>query len=68
MRGYAMVMMGDFADARNEDERALELGRAINSSGVIALANLVLSAVNMYQDQSVESQQRANEHTKRRSR
>jgi len=64
MRGYAMVMMGEFADARSEEDRALELGRAINSSGVIALANLVLSAVNMYQDQSVKSEQCANEHTK----
>ena len=64
MRGYAMVMMGDFAEGRQDAERSLELGRAINSSGVIALANLVLSAVNMYQDQGPESQQCAEGHTR----
>ena len=63
-RGLATVMMGDFVDARHDEERALELGRAINSSGVIAVANQVLSAVTIYQDQGAEAQQHSDEYTR----
>jgi class 3 adenylate cyclase/tetratricopeptide (TPR) repeat protein len=64
-RGLAKVMMGDFAAARHDEDRALELGRAINSSGVIAVANQVLSAVSIYQDQGAEAQLRSDEHTRK---
>jgi tetratricopeptide (TPR) repeat protein len=57
-------MMGDFADARREAERGLDLGRMIKAAGVIATTNLVLSAVNMYQDMGPESQQCAGRHTR----
>ena len=64
MRGFAKAMMGDIEDARRDAEQALELGRTINSSGIIAHTNLVLSAVRAYSDQSVEAGRQTDAHTR----
>jgi tetratricopeptide (TPR) repeat protein len=64
MRGFAKAMMGDVDDARRDAEQALELGRTINSSGIIAHTNLVLSAVHSYSDHDAEAQRHTDAHTR----
>lgn len=62
--GYAMLHMGDLADARTEEERALEIGQSINAASVIAMASLVLSGICVYHDRGPAARERSDEHAR----
>lgn len=65
MLGYALLHMGDLAEAWAEEERALEILEAVNASGPMATAHLVLSGLYRYQGRDADSQRRSDEHARR---